>query len=77
MRLHLVPVVRAPMQDEEKGQAAESYWVITSPDAEAAHVKPRRSWRAMNRKILLLVIFAALFGGVIMLVLALALAWAR
>jgi len=77
MRLHLVPVVREPVQDEEKGQAAESYWVITSPDAEAAHVKPRRSWKALNNRILLLIVFAALFGGIIMLVLAMALGWTR
>lgn len=77
MRLHLVPVVREPVQDEEKGQAPESYWVITSSDVEAAHVKSRRSWGTMNKRFLLLVIFAALFGGVIMLVLAMALGWTR
>ncbi|RPA94125.1 hypothetical protein L873DRAFT_1472591 [Choiromyces venosus 120613-1] len=77
MRLHLVPVVRKPVHDEEKGKVAESYWVITSPDAEAGQVKPRRSWTAMNKRILLLVIFAALLGGVIMLVLAMTLGWTR
>ncbi|KAG0635617.1 hypothetical protein HOY80DRAFT_981352 [Tuber brumale] len=77
MRLHLLPVLQKPAQDEEKGHIAESYEVITSPDTEAAQVKPRRSWKAMDRRILSLVIFAVLFGGAIMLVFVVALGWAR
>ncbi|KAG0129631.1 hypothetical protein HOY82DRAFT_563737 [Tuber indicum] len=67
MRLHLLPVLRKPAQDEEKGHVTDSYWVITSPDVEAAQVKPRRFWKAMDRRTLSLIIFAVLFGGVIML----------